>query len=127
MIDDSESGGSGVLTLEEVQRQLSTIRRIDGRIHHGRARGILIASVLFDLIDTSASTKHYHLETGPARVASVSRRSIRLFKYRIWDPRSTVSLWDESQDEKVMKQVKAKYVTGLTATPTRKEGDHPII
>ena len=28
--------------------------------------------------------------------------------------------------EKVMKQVKAKYVTGLTATPTRKDGHHPI-
>src|SRR5205085_707656 len=26
-----------------------------------------------------------------------------------------------------MKQVKAKYVTGLTATPTRKDGHHPII
>jgi len=29
--------------------------------------------------------------------------------------------------EQVMKQVKAKYVTGLTATPTRKDGHHPII
>lgn len=26
-----------------------------------------------------------------------------------------------------MKQVKAKYITGLTATPTRKDGHHPII
>jgi superfamily II DNA or RNA helicase len=29
--------------------------------------------------------------------------------------------------EQVMKQVKAKYVMGLTATPTRKDGHHPII
>src|SRR5215831_16292270 len=29
--------------------------------------------------------------------------------------------------EKVMRQVKAKYVVGLTATPTRKDGHHPII
>ncbi|MBV9623335.1 MAG: DEAD/DEAH box helicase family protein [Acidobacteria bacterium] len=29
--------------------------------------------------------------------------------------------------EQVMKQVKAKYVVGLTATPTRKDGHHPII
>lgn len=29
--------------------------------------------------------------------------------------------------EKVMKEVKAKYVTGLTATPIRKDGHHPII
>ena len=29
--------------------------------------------------------------------------------------------------EKVMKQVKAKYIMGLTATPTRKDGHHPII
>lgn len=29
--------------------------------------------------------------------------------------------------ERVMKQVKAKYVVGLTATPTRKDGHHPII
>ena len=29
--------------------------------------------------------------------------------------------------ERVMKQVKARYVVGLTATPTRKDGHHPII
>ncbi len=29
--------------------------------------------------------------------------------------------------EQVLKQVKAKYVCGLTATPTRKDGHHPII
>ena len=29
--------------------------------------------------------------------------------------------------EQVMKQVKAKYVVGLTATPIRKDGHHPII
>jgi hypothetical protein len=29
--------------------------------------------------------------------------------------------------EQVMRQVKAKYVAGLTATPTRKDGHHPII
>ena len=29
--------------------------------------------------------------------------------------------------EQVMKQVKAKYVLGLTATPERKDGHHPII
>jgi len=29
--------------------------------------------------------------------------------------------------EQVMKQAKAKYVVGLTATPTRKDGHHPII
>ena len=29
--------------------------------------------------------------------------------------------------EQVMKQVRAKYVVGLTATPTRKDGHHPII
>jgi superfamily II DNA or RNA helicase len=29
--------------------------------------------------------------------------------------------------EQVMKQVKAKYVLGLTATPTRQDGHHPII
>jgi superfamily II DNA or RNA helicase len=29
--------------------------------------------------------------------------------------------------EAVMKQVKAKYILGLTATPTRKDGHHPII
>ena len=29
--------------------------------------------------------------------------------------------------EQVMRQVKARYVTGLTATPTRKDGHHPII
>ena len=29
--------------------------------------------------------------------------------------------------EQVLKQVKAKYVLGLTATPTRKDGHHPII
>jgi superfamily II DNA or RNA helicase len=29
--------------------------------------------------------------------------------------------------EQVMRQVKAKYVVGLTATPTRKDGRHPII
>ena len=29
--------------------------------------------------------------------------------------------------EQVMKQVKAKYVVGLTATPERKDGHHPII
>ena len=29
--------------------------------------------------------------------------------------------------EKVMRQVKAKYVIGLTATPTRKDGHHPIM
>jgi superfamily II DNA or RNA helicase len=29
--------------------------------------------------------------------------------------------------EQVMRQVKAKYVVGLTATPTRKDGHHPII
>lgn len=29
--------------------------------------------------------------------------------------------------EQIMKQVKAKYVLGLTATPTRKDGHHPII
>jgi superfamily II DNA or RNA helicase len=29
--------------------------------------------------------------------------------------------------EQVMQQVKAKYVVGLTATPTRKDGHHPII
>ena len=29
--------------------------------------------------------------------------------------------------EQIMKQVKAKYVVGLTATPTRKDGHHPII
>jgi superfamily II DNA or RNA helicase len=29
--------------------------------------------------------------------------------------------------EQVLKQVKAKYVVGLTATPTRKDGHHPII
>jgi superfamily II DNA or RNA helicase len=29
--------------------------------------------------------------------------------------------------EQVMKQVKAKYVIGLTATPTRQDGHHPII
>src|SRR5712692_8339838 len=26
-----------------------------------------------------------------------------------------------------MRQVKAKYVVGLTATPTRKDGHHPIV
>jgi superfamily II DNA or RNA helicase len=29
--------------------------------------------------------------------------------------------------EKVMREVKARYVLGLTATPTRKDGHHPII
>lgn len=29
--------------------------------------------------------------------------------------------------EQVLKQVKAKYVTGLTATPVRKDGHHPIV
>ena len=29
--------------------------------------------------------------------------------------------------EQVMRQVRAKYVTGLTATPVRKDGHHPII
>jgi len=29
--------------------------------------------------------------------------------------------------EQVMRQVKAKYVVGLTATPTRKDGHHPIL
>ena len=29
--------------------------------------------------------------------------------------------------EQVMRQIKAKYVVGLTATPTRKDGHHPII
>jgi superfamily II DNA or RNA helicase len=29
--------------------------------------------------------------------------------------------------EQVMKQVRAKYIVGLTATPTRKDGHHPII
>ena len=29
--------------------------------------------------------------------------------------------------ERVMRQIKAKYVVGLTATPTRKDGHHPII
>ena len=29
--------------------------------------------------------------------------------------------------EQVMKQVKARYMVGLTATPTRKDGHHPII
>jgi superfamily II DNA or RNA helicase len=29
--------------------------------------------------------------------------------------------------ERVLKQVKARYVLGLTATPTRKDGHHPII
>ena len=29
--------------------------------------------------------------------------------------------------DQVMKQVKARYVVGLTATPTRKDGHHPII
>ena len=29
--------------------------------------------------------------------------------------------------EKVMREVKARYVVGLTATPTRKDGHHPII
>ena len=29
--------------------------------------------------------------------------------------------------EQVMKQVKAKFIVGLTATPTRKDGHHPII
>jgi superfamily II DNA or RNA helicase len=29
--------------------------------------------------------------------------------------------------ERIMKEVKAKYVLGLTATPTRKDGHHPII
>ena len=29
--------------------------------------------------------------------------------------------------EQVMRQVKARYVAGLTATPTRKDGHHPII
>lgn len=29
--------------------------------------------------------------------------------------------------EQIMKKVKAKYVLGLTATPTRKDGHHPII
>src|SRR6266700_214259 len=29
--------------------------------------------------------------------------------------------------EQVMRQVKARYVVGLTATPTRKDGHHPII
>ena len=29
--------------------------------------------------------------------------------------------------ERVMRQAKAKYVVGLTATPTRKDGHHPII
>ena len=29
--------------------------------------------------------------------------------------------------ERVMRQIKAKFVVGLTATPTRKDGHHPII
>lgn len=29
--------------------------------------------------------------------------------------------------EKVMREAKAKYVIGLTATPTRKDGHHPIM
>jgi superfamily II DNA or RNA helicase len=29
--------------------------------------------------------------------------------------------------EQVLKQVKARYIVGLTATPTRKDGHHPII
>jgi superfamily II DNA or RNA helicase len=29
--------------------------------------------------------------------------------------------------EQVMRQMKAKYVVGLTATPRRKDGHHPII
>ena len=29
--------------------------------------------------------------------------------------------------EKVMRQVRARFVIGLTATPTRKDGHHPII
>jgi hypothetical protein len=29
--------------------------------------------------------------------------------------------------ERVLREVKAKYVLGLTATPTRKNGHHPII
>jgi superfamily II DNA or RNA helicase len=29
--------------------------------------------------------------------------------------------------ERVLKKVKAKYVVGLTATPIRKDGHHPII
>ena len=29
--------------------------------------------------------------------------------------------------EQVLRQARAKYVVGLTATPTRKDGDHPII
>jgi superfamily II DNA or RNA helicase len=29
--------------------------------------------------------------------------------------------------EQFMKQVKGRYVVGLTATPTRKDGHHPII
>ena len=29
--------------------------------------------------------------------------------------------------EQVMRQIKAKYIVGLTATPTRKDGHHPII
>jgi len=29
--------------------------------------------------------------------------------------------------EQVLRQVKARYITGLTATPQRKDGHHPII
>jgi superfamily II DNA or RNA helicase len=42
-------------------------------------------------------------------------------------------LWDECHHlsafsfEQVLRQVKARYVLGLTATPFRKDGHHPII
>jgi superfamily II DNA or RNA helicase len=40
---------------------------------------------------------------------------------------TSVTIYLLSTFEQVMKQVKARYVIGLTATPTRKDGHHPII
>jgi superfamily II DNA or RNA helicase len=40
---------------------------------------------------------------------------------------TSATIFQRSHFERVMRHIKAKFVVGLTATPVRKDGHHPII
>ncbi len=54
-----------------------------------------------------------------------SRNSFRI--RGLWTQREGKTSHLHDIFEQVMRAIKAKYVSGLTATPTRKDGHHPLI
>ena len=106
--------GAPPAVARSMARQIGDVSQPPGQIHwanwRGKERAELVASTLpsSKALTTKQGVKDFVAEYGQVIVDECHHLSAFTF-------------------EQVMKQVKAKYVLGLTATPERKDGHHPII